>query len=174
MKRKSITAILAGGMALAAAPLVPPTHATPQSGVSSMTIAQGAFDEIDVLTKTDVDPGPATDFWKAVITTKGVSRLFVVKNTVTPNGSLGWHSHPGPTLVIVVSGTATEYHGDDPTSTPHVHPAGTTFVDPGEVTGHLVRNEGSVDLVVIAVRLVPEGAMSRIDLPNPGYRPDIN
>jgi hypothetical protein len=154
--------------------IIPSARATPQSGVTSLTIAQGAFENIDVFTKTDIDTGVATEYWKAMIRTKGASRLFVVQNTVVPGGSFGWHSHPGPTLVIVLSGTATEYHGDDPTSTPHAHPAGTTFVDEGEAAGHLVRNEGSVSLVVIAVRLFPDGVAPRIDLPNPGYNLNLN
>jgi len=154
--------------------IIPSARATPQSGVTSLTIAQGAFEDIDVFTKTDIDTGVATEYWKAMIRTKGASRLFVVQNTVLPGGSFGWHSHPGPTLVIVLSGTATEYHGDDPTSTPYVHPAGTTFVDEGEAKGHLVRNEGGVNLVVIAVRLFPEGVLPRIDLPNPGFNLNLN
>jgi quercetin dioxygenase-like cupin family protein len=174
MKRKSIAAILAGGLALVTALLVVPTRATPQAGVSSVIIAQGVLDEVDILAKTDVDPGPATDFWKAMISTKGLSRLYVVQNTVPPGGSFGWHSHPGPTLVTVVSGTATEYHGDDPACTPIVHPTGSTYVDAGESSGHLVRNDGNVNLVVVSVRIFPEGATPRIDLPNPGYCPDIN
>ena len=154
--------------------IILPARATPQAGVSSVTIAHGAFDEIDVFAKTDMDPGPATDFWKAMINTKGASHLYVLQNTVAPGGSFGWHSHTGPSLIIVMSGIATEYHGDDPTCTPRLHPAGTTFVDAGEASGHLVRNDGSVNLVVTVVRLVPEGAVQRIDLPNPGYCPTLN
>ncbi len=175
MKRKLILAISTGGLALVVAALITlPARATSQAGVSSVTLAHGVLDEIDIQAKTDMDPGPATDYWKAMIRTKGLSHLFVVQNTVTPGGSFGWHSHPGPTLVIVVSGTATEYHGEDPACTPIVHPAGTTFIDPGEDTGHLVRNDGNVNLVVIAVRLFPEGALPRIDLPNPGNCPGLN
>ena len=153
-----------------------PAHATPQSGVTSVAIANGTFADIDVYAKTDIDPGPTTDYWKAAISTKGASHLYLVQNTVIPGGTFGWHSHPGPSLVIVVSGTATEYEGDDPTCTPHVHPAGSTFVDAGEATGHLVRNEGSVNLVVVVARLIPEAVAptQRIDLPNPGYCPNIN
>ena len=154
--------------------IVLPARATPQSGVSSVTIAHGAFDEIDVFAKTDMNPGKPTDYWKAMINTKGASHLYVLQNTVAPGGSFGWHSHTGPSLIIVMSGTATEYHGDDPTCTPRLHPAGTTFVDAGEASGHLVRNDGSVNLVVTVVRLVPEGAVQRVDLPNPGYCPTLN
>src|SRR3954462_11004891 len=113
MKRKLIVAILAGGWALVAAVLFRPVHATPQAGVSSVTIAQGVFDEIDIDAKTDMDPGPAKDFWKAMIRTKGPSRLYVVQNTVAPGGSFGWHSHPGPTMVLVTAGGGSGDHGGD-------------------------------------------------------------
>jgi quercetin dioxygenase-like cupin family protein len=152
-----------------------PVFATPQAGVTSVPIADGAFAELDILAKTDIDPSLAINLWKARIYTKGASHLYIVQNTVAPGGTFGWHRHPGPSLVIVKAGAATEYEGNDPTCTPHVYPAGSTFVDAGETSGHLVRNEGSGDLVVIVVRLVPEGTISqRIDLLNPGYCPGLN
>jgi quercetin dioxygenase-like cupin family protein len=154
--------------------IILPARATPQAGVSSVTIAHGTFDEIDIFAKTDIDPGNPTDYWKAMINTKGASHLYVLQNTVLPGGSFGWHHHTGPSLIIVMSGTATEYEGNDPTCTPRLHPAGTTFVDSGEGSGHLVRNDGNVDLVVTVVRFVPEGAVQRLDLPNPGYCPSLN
>jgi quercetin dioxygenase-like cupin family protein len=154
--------------------IILPARATSQVGVSSVTIAHGTFDEIDVFAKTDVNPENPTDYWKAMINTKGLTHLYVLQNTVAPGGSFGWHSHTGPSLIIVMSGVATEYEGNDPTCTPRLHPAGTTFVDPGEDTGHLVRNEGNVNLVVTVVRLVPEGAVQRLDRANPGYCPDLN
>src|SRR4030095_13215744 len=133
--------------------------------------------DIDVYANTDINPGSATDFWKARIDTKGASHLYILQNTVIPGGTFGWHSHTGPSLVIVVSGTATEYEGNDPTCTPHLHPSGSTFVDAGEASGHLVRNDSTTDnLVVIVVRLIPEALVpaQRIDKPNPGYCSNIN
>jgi hypothetical protein len=179
MERPTVNKAIAASrtaLALIAASMlvIQPAFATPQSGVSSVTIAHGTFDEIDVLAKTDLDPGVSRDFWKAMIHTKGASHLYVIQNTVVPGGTFGWHSHTGPSLVIVMSGTATEYEGNDPTSTPTYHAAGTTFVDAGEASGHLVRNDGTVNLVVTVVRLVPEGAVQRVDLPNPGYVPTLN
>lgn len=149
-----------------------PAYATPSSGVTSVPIADGAFNPFDVFAAQDLDPRPGV--WGAVINTRGKTHFYVVQNTVTPGGTFGWHRHPGPTLVFVVSGDATEYEGNDPTCTPHVHVAGSTFIDRGEGAGHLVRNEGSIDLVVVVVRLVPEGFPQRIDLPNPGHCPNIN
>jgi len=154
--------------------LIPQASATPQAGVTSVTIAHGEFDDIDVFAKTDLDPGNRTAYWKAMINTKGASHLYVLQNTVAPGGTFGWHSHTGPSFVIVMSGTATEYEGNDSTCTPRVHPAGSTFIDPGEASGHLVRNEGTVNLVVTVVRLVPEGVVQRLDSPNPGYCPTLN
>jgi quercetin dioxygenase-like cupin family protein len=136
--------------------------ATPGSGLTSTPIAQGTLDEIDIKGKT----GP----WKVDIGTKGQSQLSVTENTVGPGGHFGWHSHPGPSLVIVKSGTSTFYSGDDPDCTPHVHPAGTAYIDPGGSV-HIARNEGTVDLVVIVTRLVPAGAQPRIDEPDPGNCP---
>jgi quercetin dioxygenase-like cupin family protein len=173
MKLKIVSAIALALVGVAAL-IILPARATPQSGVSSATIAHGTFEEIDVFAKTDIDPGNPTAYWKAMINTKGASHLYVLQNTVLPGGSFGWHSHTGPSLVIVMSGVATEYEGNDPTCTPHLHQAGSTFVDSGEATGHLVRNDGSVNLVVTVIRLVPEGAPQRIDLLNPGYCPTLN
>lgn len=66
----------------------------------------------------------------------------------------------------------TFYMGDDPTCTPHVVRAGEGFVDNGDDI-HLVRNEGSVELVNIVTSIIPAGAQRRIDEPNPypGNRP---
>jgi quercetin dioxygenase-like cupin family protein len=140
--------------------------ATNPSGVTTTTFGVGRFDDIDASTKTDVNPGHATDFWQARINTKGSSDLYVLQNTIVPGGTFGWHSHPGPSLVIVKSGTATFYMADDPTCSPQVVTAGHGFVDDGHDT-HVVRNEGSVDLVTVVVSLVPAGFGRRIDEPAP-------
>jgi quercetin dioxygenase-like cupin family protein len=154
------TAIAAIGALVATALLVVPALATPPSGVTTALLAPVTrFDAIDTKIKTGD--------WKARIKTKGASDLHVIQNTITPGGTFGWHSHPGPSLVIVKSGTATFYLGDDPTCTPHVVPTGSGFVDSGADL-HVVRNEGSVDLVTVVVSLVPAGAARRIDEPDPG------
>jgi quercetin dioxygenase-like cupin family protein len=140
--------------------------ATPPSGVTTEIFGVGTFDEINTYAKTGE--------WKARIDTRGASDLHVLRNTIVPGGTFGWHSHPGPSLVIVTAGTATFYLGDDPTCTPHVVQApGGTFVDQGQDV-HLVRNEGTTNLVTVVVSLIPQGAVRRIDEPNPGYCPDIN
>ena len=93
--------------------------------------------------------------------------IVVVKNVVTPGGHSGWHYHPGPVLVTVASGTITFYMGDDPTCSPQVHPAGTTFFENGGMVG-IARNEGTVDATVVATFFVPAGSPTRIDADAPG------
>jgi quercetin dioxygenase-like cupin family protein len=169
MKRNTI--LLALFLAsLSAVYVVATALATPATGVTTIPYGTGHFDSIDSTTKTDVDPGAATDFWQARINTKGGSDLYVLQNTIVPGGDFGWHSHPGPSLVIVKSGTATFYLASDPTCTPHVVPTGSGFVDDGHDT-HIVRNEGTVDLVTVVVSLVPSGFNRRIDQPKPGNCP---
>ena len=113
--------------------------ATPGSGVSSTPLGQASLDPI----KTKAEAGD----WEIEIETKGQSNVSVTENRVAPGGDFGWHSHPGPSLVIVKSGTSTFYRGDDPTCTPQVHPTGSAYIDPGG-TVHIARNEGSVELKV--------------------------
>lgn len=136
--------------------------ATPISGVTSTLFAVGQFDEIDAKT--------LSSSWQARIDTKGESDIHVLENRIAPGGTFGWHSHPGPSLVVVATGTLTLYRGDDPDCTPQVIPAGSGFVDEGGDV-HLVRNEGSIETVVYVTSIVPSGATRRIDAPNPGNCP---
>ncbi len=87
-----------------------------------------------------------------------------------PGGYSGWHSHPGYGIVVVRSGVVTLYDGDDPTCTPRTVTAGEVFTEvPGHV--HFVRNEGTVDYVAYGTFILPVGAASRTDEPNPGNCP---
>src|SRR4051812_36482669 len=172
-KRVLATTGLAAVAALVVTALfVVPALATPPDKVVSTTFGVGRFDAIDATTKTDINPGPATDFWQARLKTQGDSDLYVLQNTIAPGGTFGWHSHPGPSLVIVKSGTATFYMNDDPTCSPHPVQAGQGFIDNGHDT-HVVRNEGSVDLVTVVVSFVPAGSTRRVDEPAPANCPAL-
>jgi quercetin dioxygenase-like cupin family protein len=155
MMRSRIRWTLAGCVALAAlATAWGAASATPNLSFSSTTLAGPVtLDEVDVKSRI----GDHSVKFKS----KGTSDVWVVQNRVLPGGHSGWHSHPGPSIVSVVSGEATEYHGDDPTNGV-VHAAGTAFVDDGD-GAHLIRNEGSVDLVLIAFQILPQGATRRVD-----------
>ena len=149
------TAVLGGLAALAVAATA---LATPSSGFSTEQLSLGRFGEIRI--KTD----------DVKMKTKGDSDVYVVRNTVLPGGQSGWHYHPGPSLVTVVQGTATFYDGDDPTCTPRVFPAGSGVIDDAVDADHvhLLRNEGSGNLVTVTFQIVPAGASRRIDAPDPG------
>lgn len=140
--------------------------ATPGVGVTSTVFAVGQFDVIDATTLTDIDPSDDTNFWQARIKTKGATSVHVLENRIAPGGTFGWHSHPGPSLVVVKTGQLTLYLAADPTCTGHVVPAGRGFVDNGGDV-HMVRNEGTVETVVYVTSLVPEGFTRRIDQPAP-------
>src|SRR5919204_1597147 len=156
MRNRVVFALLAVALGMAA--YGGTVLATPIHGVTSTTLAVGRFDEIDAKT--------LSSSWQARISTKGESDLYVLENRIAPGGTFGWHSHPGPSLVIVKSGALTLYRADDPACAPHVIPAGSGFVDDGHDV-HLVRNEGSVETVVYVTSLIPRGAMRRIDEPHP-------
>ncbi len=93
--------------------------ATPSTGFTPTTLARATFDETDLNAHTL----PA-NFWQARLKTKGLSDLYVQSNVWKPGGTTGWHTHPGPSLIIVTAGTITAYDGDDPTCTPHVYSQG--------------------------------------------------
>jgi len=88
-----------------------------------------------------------------------------------PGGHSGWHSHPGPVFIQVVSGTVTFYEADDPTCTPIVKHVGETLVDAANDHGHIARNETTSPAATNVTVFGPPGASLRVDLPNPGYCP---
>ena len=137
--------------------------ATPSSGLTTPELWRAAFGEINLHAGTT----PADD-WHTRIRTLGSSDVYVVHNKLEPGATTGWHSHPGPSLILVVSGTVTNYAGDDPTCTGRSYSAGTGFVDEGGADVHMVRNEGTTSAETIAVQFLPNGAQRRIDQPDPG------
>jgi len=125
-----------GGTALYRAEIV---RATSASGFKA-TIAGGTFDEIDVFNQTSKDPLPPGfpgNLWLSLQKTKGQSDLYVQSNVWQP-GSTGWQSHPGHSLIIVTSGSLTEYYGD---CTPVPEQSASTLVDHGHGHIHIIKIE---------------------------------
>ena len=104
---------------------------------------------------------------KIKLQSQGPMEQAVQRIVAVPGATFGWHSHPGPTIVTVLSGTMSFYHAEDCTHRIN-YTAGQSFSNlPDEI--HLARNEGSVDLVVYATYYVPVGTGAlRIDQPSPG------
>jgi len=165
MKRKSALAIVVALTAFAA--YAGYARATDPVGFVGTTIAKATLAELD----THVHTVPAD--WQVWLKSKGLSDLYVQSNVWQPGGSTGWHTHPGPSLVIVTAGTLTVYDGDDPGCAPHVYtPTGNnSFVDVGGGDVHMIKNEGSVEARTIAVQFVPAGAVRRINADAPAGCP---
>ena len=192
--RQRITWLVLFSAAIAVMVLSYSAHvwATTANGFKATTIATGTFEEFEVFNHS-ILPNPTGDgdndrddktLWLSMQKTKGSSDLYVQSNvwqSVSPTGvvaSTGWHTHPGHSLIIVTSGTITEYEAD---CRPHVYtfvpgqPA-PTLIDPGHGHVHIIRNEGSVPASTIAVQLVPydpNKTNRRIDAAAPANCPNI-
>lgn len=161
MKRLTMLALLVtGAVAVYVSANALATPASPN--LTTTILAKTLFGEVD-LNAREI---PAK--WQARLKTHGLSDFYVVDNKFPPGATTGWHSHPGPSLIFVVAGTVSNYHGDDPTCTPHAYAAGSGFVDEGGSDVHMLRNDGSVDAETIAVQFLPTGATRKIDAPDPG------
>jgi quercetin dioxygenase-like cupin family protein len=140
-----------------------PVSATPSTATSK------------VLTKAPIGPthlfarahGTTGQPWAVHLATHGTTDGYVVENDFLPGQSTGWHSHPGPSLIFVVSGSVTDYESDQPNCHGVTYPAGTTFVDQGGTDVHELVNTGAGPAETIAVQFMPQGADRRIDAPAP-------
>ncbi len=185
MRRKLFWVTLFGAaIGVAAMLYVAKVSATAASGFKATPLAVGTFAEIDVFNqspKNDLPAGNDDNVWLSIQKTKGRSDLWVLSNTwpavntnTTPPtiATTGWHTHPGHSLIIVTSGSITDYMAD---CMPHVYTVVPgqplpTLVDPGSDHVHVIRNEGSVPASTITVQLIPYDPAKgnrRIDAPAP-------
>ncbi len=144
--------------------LVIPALVNANHGVPHGTIlARGAFaDATDVKIKAPIGGQ------QRVMNVTDSDDVIVQLVTVDPGAQTGWHSHPGPVVVVVKSGTMTLYQADDPSCTGRTFTAGDTFVDPGQGNVHNARNEGGIGVELYATYFdVPPGAGPAIPHPNP-------
>lgn len=105
--------------------------------------------------------------WAVHVTTRGTTDGYVVENDFQPGQSTGWHSHPGTSLIFVVSGSVTNYESGQPQCAGVTYSAGTTFVDQGGSDVHELVNTGTGPAETIAVQFIPQGADRRIDAAEP-------
>lgn len=162
MKSKSILALAACVLASAVyAGNVLATPPSPPPALTTTILGQSLFSSFRVEGHT------LPPYWRARLEARGLSDLYVVDNKFAPGATTGWHSHPGPSLILVVAGTITNYMGDDPTCTGHPYTAGQGFVDAGGNDVHMLRNDSNMPAETIAVQLLPHGAQRKIDEPQP-------
>lgn len=144
--------------------------ATPAQGFTVVALTKSFFEEIrlasDEIDGTDSDGPEIKIISKEPSDVYALTTNLAVATATTPPGSTGWHWHPGPSVVLVKSGTASVYQGHDPTCTPVRYSIGSGFTEPaGRAHVHMVRNEGAEPLVLQVFQIVPAGALRRIDAP---------
>jgi quercetin dioxygenase-like cupin family protein len=161
-KRMRMPQVVCGSLAfgaLAVLLIVQTAFATPAIGVDSTSLAVGRFDGLEATSQTDSH--------KVELRATGPTDVHILQNKIAPGGTFGWHSHPGPSIVVVQSGVLTLYRAEDSECRPQVVAAGSGFVDQGGDI-HVVRNEGDVEAVLYVTSIIPQGAARRIDALDPG------
>jgi quercetin dioxygenase-like cupin family protein len=137
--------------------------ATPPSGATAET-ARGPLVDRSLDVNWHFAPGV-----KVKLQTQGPIEVAYQRITIAPGGTLGWHSHPGPTVVTVFQGTLSFYHAEHCTHEIE-YATGQSFSNlPDEI--HMARNEGTQPVVVFASYYLQQGAPPtplRIDQPSPG------
>jgi quercetin dioxygenase-like cupin family protein len=108
--------------------------------------------------------------WNVEIEVEGATDFVQQDLAIGPGGFSGWHSHPGPVLITVKSGTATWYSAENPTCAAIVYPAGSAFIEPAGVN-HFVANQGTTNLELLDTYLVPKGMPTRQEQPQPSHCP---
>jgi quercetin dioxygenase-like cupin family protein len=143
-----------------------PARATPACGLNTVILALEHFPSgsLDLMCHD-------ARIWQLITRVRGDSDVYIVQNTFPPGAHTGWHTHPGPSLVTVTAGTITAYEADAPNCTPKIYNTGDSFTDLGCGDVHLVRNEGTVCAVTIAVQIIPAGQPRRIDANQPASCP---
>jgi quercetin dioxygenase-like cupin family protein len=130
--------------------------ATPSQGVTPTPIGRGTFGErAKVHTPTIKAKIKPSDF-------------VVLSLHFAPGATTGWHTHPGPAMVVVQEGTFTLYNASDPKCRPHRYGPGQAFVDRGGGNVHIGRNETDLPVRVVVTFVIPVGAAPTISAPNPG------
>lgn len=140
---------------------------TPGHLVTGVILARASFaDQTDIKFKIK---GQGQE----VINVNNSGDTVMQKIVIAPGGHTGWHSHPGPVVVLISAGEMSFYDGEDPTCTARIYSTGQAFVDSGQGHVHIARNEGSVPLELYVTYFdvtpgVPPPDAFRINAPSPG------
>jgi quercetin dioxygenase-like cupin family protein len=117
------------------------------SGVQFIPLAQGSSPDNNV-----------------VLHLKGPSDVLQADLIFQPGGQTGWHTHPGPVVVVIKSGALTEIHKNGCTT---VHPAGSVFFEDAGVVHNALNQTGGVT-EVYATFMSPSGSPPLIPAGDPG------
>ena len=161
--RRWMSAVVVAAAATAAATA---GLATPGSGTTGVVAARAAFADVVDLKFSIKDDHRGRDN----IQVRNAGDTVMQQITFQPGGHSGWHSHPGPAVVLVASGELTFYDGDDESCTGRTFVAGQALIDPGQDHVHFAANQGLTPTVVWVTYFdVPPGMSPRDDVPAPGH-----
>jgi quercetin dioxygenase-like cupin family protein len=119
--------------------------ATPPSGVAPSAHVMAAALRDDVNTYAD----------GVKFQTKRPTEVSVLTLTLEPGGTTGWHSHPGLAIIAVSAGAGKLYQSD---CSAKIYRAGDAFVEAGDDSPTLFRNESSNPVVLTVSFVAPRDA----------------
>ena len=166
--RQLVSAIIVGAAVTALAGAV---LATPGSGTTGVVAARASFADVVDLKFSIRDGYRGRDN----VQVRNAGDTVMQQITFAPGGFSGWHSHPGPAVVLIRSGELTFYDGDDESCSGRTFSAGQALIDPGQGHVHYAVNQGTTPAEVWVTYFdVPPGTGSigvRVDAPAPGNCP---
>lgn len=162
-------AFVTPGAAALVAALAGVALATPGSSVTGTVFGRAGFAEpVSIKFKLNESDEPGT----GVLHVRDAQDTVIQQIVFGPGGHTGWHSHPGPVVVVVTQGELTLYSGEDSTCTGRTYSAGQAFIDRGQGHVHIGRASATGNTVLWVTYFdVPAGQPFRIDAPDPGNCP---
>lgn len=99
--------------------------------------------------------------------TKGPSDVLQARLVAQPLGDTGWHTHPGPAVVVVTKGAVTEYHN----GCVKLYPAGSAFFEQEGEVHRVVNHDPSVAAEAYLTFILPSGSPPLIPADEPRSTP---
>jgi quercetin dioxygenase-like cupin family protein len=144
-KRGAVVAILIAVLVIGINVLPSAAQEPPPLPIAAEPLTSRAVftDDVSLKFKIKLD-GRAT----GVVNVKEASHTVVVRYTVQPGAQFPWHSHTGPVVVNIVSGTL--IYVDAETCTERTYSPGQAFVDPGQGHVHSAFNPTNAPTIFVA------------------------
>lgn len=125
-------------------------------------------------TRTPISKGAVLVSEEDAVTFKSGLDAEIIKVSIEPGGTTGWHSHPSPGIFLVDKGTMSSYGLDGAAcNAVHVTAGQGHYVSQHPHHAHLVRNEGPEILeFTVTYFNVPPGEATRVDARRPAECPN--
>jgi quercetin dioxygenase-like cupin family protein len=125
-------------------------------------LALGLYGQVSPLQIVALASGSSPDNVKLHL--NGQNDVLQAELIFQPGGEAGWHTHPGPVVVVVKSGALTEIHKNGCMT---VHPMGSAFYEEADVVHNVVNDTNGVT-DIYATFMSPAGSQPLIPAANPG------